>query len=74
MTAGSVILLPKEIKNEWKDDVGHDSGAHCLGDAEYMMLRKLAPWKRKKVGKEEAGGREVLVPRLRKKAAGNEDA
>ena len=74
MTAGSVILLPEEIKNEWKDDVGHDSGADCPGDAEYVKLRKLAPRKRKKAGNEEASGREGLAPRLRKKAAGNEDA
>ena len=74
MTAGSVILLPKEIKNEWEDDAGHDYGAHCPGDAEYVKLRKLAPRKRKKAGNEEAIGREGLAPRLRKKAAGNEDA
>ena len=62
MTAGSVILLPEEIrnewknvillpeegKNEWKDDAGHDSGAHCPGVTEYVKLRKLAPRKRKK--------------------------
>ena len=48
MTAGSVILLHEESKNEWKDDAGHDSGAHCPGDAEYVKLRKLAPRKRKK--------------------------
>ena len=74
MTAGLVILLPEEIKNEWKDDTGHDSGAHYPGDAEYVKLRKLAPRKRKKVGNEEASGREGLAPRLRKKAASNEDA
>ena len=69
-----VILLPEEIKNEWKDDAGHDSGAHCPGDAEYVKLRKLAPRKRKKAGNEEVIGREGLAPRLRKKAACNEDA
>ena len=69
-----VILLPEEIKNEWKDDAGHDSGAHCPGDAEYPKLRKLAPRKRKKAGNEEASGCEGLVPRLQKKAASNEDA
>ena len=88
MTAGSVILLPKEIKNEWKDvillpeeiknewkdDVGHDSGADYPGDAKYVKLRKLAPRKRKKAGNKEAIGREGFAPRLRKKAAGNEDA
>ena len=74
MTVGSVILLPEEGKNEWKDDAGHDSGAHCPGDVEYTKLRKLAPMKRKKAGNEEASGREGLAPRLRKKAAGNEDA
>ena len=74
MTAGLVILLSKEGKNEWKDDTGHDSSADCPGNAEYVKLRKLAPRKRKKAGNEEASGREGLAPRLRKKAAGNEDA
>ena len=74
MTAGSVILLPEEGKNKWKDDDGHYSGADCPGDAEYVKLRKLTPRKRKKAGNEEASGREDLAPRLRKKAAGNEDA
>ena len=78
MTAGSVILLPEEIKNEWKDvillpeemknkwkdDAGCDSGAHCPGDAEYVKLRKLAPRKRKKAGNEEVIGCECLVPRV----------
>ena len=64
MTAGSVILLPEEIKNEWKDDAGHDSGAHCPGDAEYVKLRKLAPRKRKKAGDEEASGREGKMKKV----------
>ena len=62
MTTGSVILLPEEIKNEWKDDVGHDSGSHCPGDAEYVKLRKLAPRKRKKEENEKASGHEGLSP------------
>ena len=74
MTAGSVILLHEEGKNEWKDDAGHDSGAHCSGDAEYVKLRKLVPRKRKNAGNEEAIGREGLALRLQKKAAGNQDA
>ena len=47
MTAGSFILLPGEIKNEWKDDAGHDSGAYCPDDVEYVKLIKLAPRKKK---------------------------
>ena len=74
MTAGSVSLLPEEIKNEWKDDAGHDSGADCPNDVEYVKLRKLAPRKRKKARNKEASGREGLAPRLLKKAASNEDA